>query len=158
MNRFNLSQPHPLALLLCGLMSPFVPTIAQAHSYDLCQAYTVSDSSAYGYSEVNNCPLTIAGSFSNGTRRVAIQQWEPAAYRLRVWNQANNSLLYGNIDFDIIGTTERAQYRFQIDDGDTYVVSFQYADPDTIRLEIYDYQGYRQYNELLYRDNLPIPR
>ncbi len=125
MTRLKSSHYRHLAILLCGMVSPFVSTIAHSHSYDLCQAYTVNDTSAYGYREVNNCPLTIAGAFSNGTRRVAIQPWEPAAYRLRVWNQANNSLLYGNIDFDIIGTTERAQYRFQIDDGDTYVVSFQ---------------------------------
>lgn len=143
---------------IASIFSALIPTIAQAHSYDLCQAYTVNDTSGYGYREVNNCPLTIAGAFSNGTRRIAIHQWEPAAYRLRVWSQTNSSLLYSNIDFDIIGTTERAQYRFQSDDGDMYVVSFQYADPDTIRLEIYDNQGDRQYNELFYRDNLPIPR
>ena len=40
--------------------------------------------------------------------------------------------------FDVTGTTSRPQYRFTDADRDmTYVVTFQYSDADTIRLEIY---------------------
>lgn len=113
-----------------------------------CRAYTVDrPETPYGYEEINNCP-PIAGDFANANWRVSISRWEPAAYLYRgVDRQTGASIQL--IDFDISGTTERAQYRFH--NGDTtYQVSFQYADPDTIRLQVYQL-GQPLLNELLYR-------
>ncbi|MCA1990484.1 MAG: hypothetical protein LDL41_00325 [Coleofasciculus sp. S288] len=52
-----------------------------------------------------------------------------------------------------MGTTSRPQYRFTDPERDvTYVVTFRYSDPNTIRLEIY--QNNRAIvNELLARES-----
>ncbi|MGD1902918.1 MAG: hypothetical protein ACFB9N_11850 [Geitlerinemataceae cyanobacterium] len=128
---------------------------ARAHDFELCQAYTVNDASEYGFREVNNCPLTIAGTFTNATRSLSITTWETALYHLEVWDPSTGTMLTDSYDFDIIGRTDRPQYRF-LDgvNGHRYVVSFQYDDPNFVRLEIYNSQGDRFYNALFERAGL----
>lgn len=118
---------------------------AQAES---CQAYTVDrPADPYGYAEINNCSL-ISGEFANNDWQITIGPWEPAAYLYRGVNRYTGASIQ-LIDFDVAGTTERPQYRFR--NGDTtYVVSFQPADPNTIRLQVYQ-SGQPLLNELLYR-------
>jgi hypothetical protein len=134
----------PLALAVS------VPSSAVA----VCQAYTVeTHGRGYGFEEVNTCPLasgdfSIQGTFANENWQVYIFAWEPAAYMFRATNQTDDSSIQ-LIDFDVVGTTRRPQYRFT--DGNlTYIVTFQYADPDTIRLEAY-HEDFRLINELLTR-------
>lgn len=114
-----------------------------------CQAYTVDHNRPYGYGfdEINNCPV-MNGTFSNANWQVEISGWELGAYRYRGVNLGNGDEIT-LFDFDVAGTTDRPQYRFN--NGDTlYTVSFQPRDPSTIRLEVY--QGNRQIlNQLLYR-------
>lgn len=107
--------------------------------------------------EVNNCPITVGqfsirGTFSNPNWRASFWAWEPAYYILYVENK-NSKTKINLTGFDVAGTTSRPQYRFV--DGDrkqTYVVSFQYANPNAIRLEIY--QNNRAIvNELLVRES-----
>lgn len=118
---------------------------AQAES---CHAYTVDrPADPYGYAEINNCGL-ISGEFANPDWQVTIGPWEPAAYLYEGVNRYTGASIQ-LIDFDVAGTTERPQYRFR--NGDTtYVVSFQSADPNTIRLQVYQL-GQPLLNELLYR-------
>ena len=126
-----------------------------ARAEESCQAYTRdTDDSAYGYEEINTCPLTrgdvsISGDFTNENWQVYISAWEPAAYVYRsMHKQGNNSTRV--IDFNVTGTMNRPQYRFA--DGDvTHIITFRYSDPETIRLEIY--HGDRLLvNELLTHD------
>ena len=113
-----------------------------------CQAYTVErPNTPYGYEEINNCP-NLSGEFSNANWRVSLQKWEPAAYLYRGFNRQTSDQIQ-LIDFDVVGTTDRPQYRFH--NGDTtYTVSFQTADPDTIRPQVYQLD-LLVVNELLYR-------
>ncbi|MBE9067719.1 hypothetical protein IQ260_13750 [Leptolyngbya cf. ectocarpi LEGE 11479] len=115
---------------------------------EVCQAYTVDrPADPYGYAEINNCSL-ISGEFANRDWQVTIGAWEPAAYLYRGVNRYTGASIQ-LIDFDVAGTTERPQYRFH--NGDTtYVVSFQSADPNTIRLQVYQL-GQPLLNEVLYR-------
>jgi hypothetical protein len=126
-----------------------------------CQAYTVeAPNTGYGYEEVNTCPLvrgdfSIRGTFANENWRVSISQWEPAAYIYKGVNRRDGSEIQ-LMDFDVVGTTSRPQYRFTNEDV-TYVVTFRYSDPDTIRVEIY--QGDRVIlNELLDRESDEVMR
>ena len=135
-----------LAGLLITISLGVAPT---ARAQQACQAYTVDRSETpYGLEEINNWPLLVNGTFSNATWEVDIWVWEPAAYRYEGINLRNGCSisLFG---LDVTGTIERPQYRFH--NGDTtYVVSFRYTDPDTIRVEVF--QGRRVLlNELLYR-------
>lgn len=107
--------------------------------------------------EVNNCPITVGrfsirGTFSNPNWRASFWAWEPAYYILYVENKKVGSKI-NLTGFNVAGTTSRPQYRFV--DGDrkqTYVISFRYAEPNAIRLEIY--QNNRAIvNELLARES-----
>jgi hypothetical protein len=137
------------ALPLC--LSPWLT----ARADQLCQASL--DTSNGIDAEVNNCPIateefSIAGTFSNSNWQASFWAWEPAYYILNVKNQQDGSTI-NLTGFDVIGTTSRPQYRFTDADRDlTHVVTFQYADADTIRLEIY--QNDRAIvNELLTRES-----
>jgi len=127
----------------------------KAQNVQPCRAYTVDDNSAYGFTEYNNCPLTVRGTFANEDWRVAISAYEPAYYMYRGWDRySGSSISFGG--FDITGTTERPQYRFH--NGDTtYVVTFRYSDPDVIRLEVFQ-NGQTVLNQLLYRESNNVPR
>ncbi|MBE9032054.1 hypothetical protein IQ266_20150 [filamentous cyanobacterium LEGE 11480] len=121
-----------------------------------CKAYTVTiptERRAPLYDEVNNCPLvkgkfSIQGTFANKTRAVYLHAWEAAFYLYKGKNYINGS----SVDlsgFDVAGTTRRPQYRFT-DKKLTYVISFQYSDADTIRLEVFRGKQ-RIINDLLQR-------
>lgn len=105
-----------------------------------CEAYL--DTSNGTDAEENNCPITVGkfsirGTFSNSNWQASFWAWEPAYYILYVKNKQNGSMI-NLTGFDVIGTTNRPQYRFTDQDrGVTYVVTFRYSDPNTIRLEIY---------------------
>ncbi len=120
-----------------------------------CQAYL--DTSNGVDDETNNCPITVGefsiqGTFANSNWQISFLVWEPAYYILYTKNQQNGSkvTLTG---FDVMGTTNRPQYRFiDRDRNITYVVTFRYSDPNTLRLEIY--QNNRTIvNELLARES-----
>jgi len=120
-----------------------------------CKGYL--DTSRGVDDEVNNCPITVGkfsirGTFSNSQFRASFGAWEPAYYILNVKNLQNGSRL-NLAGFNVRGTTNRPQYRFTDEDrGVTYVVTFRYSDPNTIRLEIY--QNNRAIaNELLTRES-----
>ena len=113
-----------------------------------CRVYTIDrPDTLYGYEEINNCP-SLSGDFANADWRVTILQWEPAAYLYRGVNRHTGASIE-LIDFNVVGTTDRSQYRFR-NGNTTYVVTFQPADPDTIRLQVYQ-SGQSLLNELLYR-------
>ena len=135
-----------LLAVVIGLAS--IGWVLPAKAQQPCQAYTVDrPETPYGYEEINNCPL-MSGTFANDTWQVEISGWEPAAYRYQGRNLRDGSSIQ-LIDFHITGTTERPQYRFH--NGDTtYVVTFRYADPNTIRLEVFQ-SGRLLLNQLLYR-------
>jgi hypothetical protein len=143
-----------VAVLLSILLAVAVANVKPAQAEEPCQAYTVETSGqGYGFEEVNTCPLAIGdfsiqGTFANENWEVYIFPWEPAAYVYRVTNQTDGSFIQ-MIDFDVVGTTRRPQYRFTAGTL-TYIVTFQYADPNTIRLEAY-HEDFRLINELLTR-------
>lgn len=148
----------PIAVLL--LSGTAIPV--RAEEPVPCLAYTVDSSNPRGlpYEEINNCPMTgIGGAFSDKNWRVAIGKWETALYTFRLWNRQTGELVLQMMDFDVSGTTERPQYRFTPGrEGSTaVVVSFQYVDPDFIRVEIFE-NGEQTFNQLLERDNDPVPR
>lgn len=143
------------ALILSGVAVP-----VRAEEPIPCQAYTVDDNSAYGYHEVNNCPLTVSGTFANDNWRVAISGYEPGVYSFRLWHGQNGRRFFQLFDFDVIGDTERPQYRFKTQVANhsaTVVVSFQYADPEYIRVEIFQ-AGRVTMNELLKKESDETPR
>ena len=139
-----------IAIALSLPISLSVTAAAFSQIDEPCQAYTVDTSTAYGYEEVNNCPLSISGTFSNANWRVSVTAWEPAAYRYQGVNRYDGSRI-SIIDFDVVGTTSRPQYRFTNEDV-TYVVTFRYSDPDTIRLQVYQ-NNRLLLNELLDRES-----
>ncbi len=134
--------------LMLATMATAMAMALPARAQQACRAYTVDrPGTAYGYEEINNCPM-INGTFANEDWRVAISGWEPAAYRYQGTDRSSGNSIE-LFDFYVTGTTERPQYRFR--NGDTtYVVTFRYSDPDTIRLEVYQ-GGNQLINELLYR-------
>ncbi|MDY7012091.1 MAG: hypothetical protein SVX43_00600 [Cyanobacteriota bacterium] len=138
----KLKQIALLALLFVGIQLP-------VKAEQPCRAYTVDrpDDLGYGYEEINNCPV-IRGTFSNSDWRVFISAYEPAAYLYRGTNLKNGNSIE-LIDFDIVGTTNRPQYRFH-NGNVTYIVTFRYTDPNTIRLEVHQ-ENRRILNPLLYR-------
>ena len=107
--------------------------------------------------EVNNCPISVGqfsirGTFSNSNWQASFWAWEPAYYILYVKNQRDGSKI-NLTGFDVKGTTSRPQYRFSDRDrGITYIVTFQYSDPNAIRLEIYK-NNQAIANELLARES-----
>ena len=120
-----------------------------------CQAY-LDISKGYD-AEANNCPITVGefsirGTFSNSNWQASFGAWEPAYYILYIKNQQDGRK-QNLAGFNVRGTTSRPQYQFtDRGRGVTYVVTFRYSDPDTIRLEIY--QNNRAIvNELLVRES-----
>ncbi len=107
--------------------------------------------------ETNNCPTTvgkfsIAGTFSNSNWQASFGAWEPAYYILYVKNKQDGTKI-NLTGFDVIGTTSKPQYRFTDEERNmTYIVTFRYSDPDTIRLEIYQ-NNQSICNELLTRES-----
>lgn len=120
-----------------------------------CQAYL--DTSQGTDAEANNCPITVGqfsirGTFSNSNWQASFWAWEPAYYILYIKNHQDGRKL-NLTGFNVKGTTSRPQYRFtDQDQGVTYVVTFRYSDPDTIRLEIYK-NNRAIVNELLVRES-----
>jgi hypothetical protein len=105
-----------------------------------CEAYL--DTSGEVDNETNNCSTTgenfsIEGTFSNSNWQASFGRWEPGYYILYVKNQQDGHKV--NVgDFNVRGMINRPQYQFTDENqGLTYVVTFQYSDPDTIQLEIY---------------------
>ncbi|MEB3180771.1 MAG: hypothetical protein VKL59_17345 [Nostocaceae cyanobacterium] len=143
--------------ILCSLplCLPLSFAVAAWEQNQPCKAYL--DTSRGVDDEENNCPITVGkfsirGTFSNSKWRASFGAWEPAYYILNVTNRQNGSRI--NVTgFNVQGTTNRPQYRFTDEDrGLTYVVTFRYSDPNTIRLEIY--QNNRAIaNELLSRES-----
>lgn len=92
--------------------------------------------------EINNCPITVGnfsirGTFSNSNFQASFWAYEPAYYILYVKNKRDGSTI-NLTGFNVTGTTSRPQYRFSDRNrGITYVVTFQYSDRNTIRLEMY---------------------
>lgn len=143
---------HPIAIAV-ALSLPISLSLASpalSQRDEPCEAYTIETQTRYGYEEINNCPLTVRGTFGNRKWRVSITMWEPAAYLYVGLNRSNGSSI-SLMDFDVAGTTSRPQYQFTNKDV-TYVVSFQYSDPDTIRLQVYQ-NNEVLLNELLYRES-----
>lgn len=125
-----------------------------------CQAYTVDDNSAYGYHEVNNCPMTVSGMFANENWRVAISGYDRGVYSFRLWHVPNGRRFFQLFDFDVVGDTNRPQYRFKTQvasQNATVIVSFQSDDPDYIRVEIFQ-AGRVTMNELLKKESDEVPR
>lgn len=99
------------------------------------------------YEEFSNCPF-LTGTFSNGTWQVILSRWEPGAYYYR-----GKNLITGDsievIDSTVRGTTARPQYLFSRHEA-LYHVTFQPAEPDTIRLQVF-VNANEVLNVLLYR-------
>ncbi len=154
-----------IAIALSLPISLSVIAAALSQKDEPCQAYTVDTPTGYGYEyeEVNNCPLLIRGTFSNANWLVSVRAWEPAAYMYQAVNRSDGSRI-GIMDFDVAGTTKRPQYRFTNNDDRTnddnrftnedvtHVVTFQYSDPDTILLQVYQ-NNRLLVNEVLYRES-----
>lgn len=117
-----------------------------------CEAYL--DTSGEVDNETNNCPTTrenfsIVGTFSNSNWQASFGGWEPGYYILYVKNKQDGHKV--NVgDFNIRGMINRPQYQFtDKNQGLTYVVTFQYSDPDTIQLEIYQKNQMIEYNQAI---------
>lgn len=142
---------------VCTLPLSIVLSLA-AKAEEPCQAYI--DPSNDIDAEVNNCPITVGefsirGTFSNPRWQASFWAWEPAYYILYVKNQQDGSTI-NLTGFQVMGTTRRPQYQFIDRDRNlVYVVSFQYGDPDNIRLEIYK-NNWVIVNELLVRDSYEL--
>jgi hypothetical protein len=130
-----------IALTTCLSLGIALPAKAES-----CRAYTVNTHNKYGIIEVNNCP-PLGGTFSNSDWKVELDIYKPGAYFYKGINLNNGSSIQV-VDFDVAGTTSRPQYRFQ-NKNVIYVVSFQYSEPNTIRLEVYQ-ENHRILNQLLY--------
>ncbi|MDA0268025.1 MAG: hypothetical protein O2890_10920 [Cyanobacteria bacterium] len=143
-------------IIAAALSLPLALSVAwEASSQEVpCQAYTVeTGSQGYGFEEVNTCPLdhgnfSIQGIFANDNWDIEFFHWEPAAYLYRGINLQDGTSMQ-LIDFDVVGTSSRPQYRFT--DGNlTYTITFRYSDPDMIRFEVH-HEGFTLVNELLER-------
>lgn len=139
-------------------LSLSLPLTAKADSNESTQPCQASLDTSEGVdSEANNCPITlgafsIAGTFANSNWRVSFWAWEPAYYILYLENKQDGTKI-NLTGFDVTGTTSRPQYRFTESEKDnTYVVTFRYSDPDTIRLEIQQ-KNREIVNELLSRES-----
>ena len=128
---------------------------AADESNQRCQAYL--DTSKGTDLEENTCPITVGefsirGTFSNSNWQASFWAWEPAYYIFYVKNKQDGTTI-NLTGFDVMGTTSRPQYRFTDPErGLTYVVTFRYSDPNTIRLEIYK-NNFALVNELLARES-----
>lgn len=126
--------------LLIALSTPALskPVLAQTES---CYVRVQN------YEEFTNCPI-LTGTFSNGTWQVTLGRWEPGAYSYR-----GKNLITGDsielVGSEVKGTTDRPQYLFSRNET-LYRVTFQPADPDTIRLEVFA-DAHEVLNVLLYR-------
>ena len=139
------SLPFSLSFAVGGIPSSDQP----------CQAYL--DTSQGIDDEKNNCPITVGnfsirGTFSSSNWQASFWAYEPAYYILYVRNKQNGNPI-NLTGFNVTGTTSRPQYRFTDSERNvTYIVTFRYSDPNTIRLEIY--QNNRDIaNELLARES-----
>ena len=107
--------------------------------------------------EINNCPITVGnfsirGTFSNSNFQASFWAYEPAYYILYVKNKRDGREI-NLTGFDVRGTTSRPQYRFSDRNrGITYVVTFQYSDRNTIRLEMFR-NNHAIANQLLARES-----
>lgn len=113
------------------------------------------DASGQVDEETNNCPLykrnfSIIGTFASENWQASLSQWEPGYYVLYLKNKSSGRTL-NLTGFNVGGTTNRPQYRFEDDDSHgTFIVSFRYSDANTIRLETF-YKNHPLDNELLTR-------
>lgn len=143
--------------ILCSLPIAFsLSFVAAAQKPNQpCQASL--DTSGQTDDEENNCPTTvgnfsIVGTFANSNWQASFGAWEPGYYILFVKNKEDDTKI-NLAGFDVIGTTNRPQYRFTDEERNiTYIVTFRYSDENTIRLEIY--QNNRTIcNQLLTRES-----
>ncbi len=142
---------------LCTLpVALSLPFSAKANRTDRpCQARL--DTRSGTDDEVNNCPITVGnfsirGTFSNSNFQASFWAYEPAYYILYVKNKRDSSTI-NLTGFDVRGTTSRPQYRFSDRNrGITYVVTFQYSDRNTIRLEMFR-NNHAIANQLLARES-----
>lgn len=141
-------QLSPLLLSLLTTAS-IIGHTASAQAEQPCRAYTRdTNDMGYGYEEINNCPFIKYGTFQNRDWEVFVGAWEPAAYIYRGKNRHDGRSV-DLMDFDVSGTTRRPQYSFH-NKNVTYRVTYQAADPDTIRLEVFQNSN-RILNQLLSR-------
>ncbi len=142
---------------VCSLLLSLSLSLAAGanKSNEPCQAHL--DSSSRSDPEVNNCPITVGkfsirGTFSNSNWQASFWAWEPAYYILYVKSRKDGSTV-NLTGFDVMGTTNRPQYRFTDEERNvTYVVTFRYSDANTIRLEMYK-NNRAIINELLTRES-----
>lgn len=133
MKHIQIMIANALSLPLCLSLSSTALGAEQP-----CQAYVIEMTETP--TEINNCLMTtetfsIRGRFSNMNWEVAIGGWEAGAYIYEGVNRQDGRSIR-LFDFDVAGTTSRPQYRFS--QGNlTYVITFRYSDPNTIRLEVF---------------------
>jgi hypothetical protein len=149
-------MPHKsIVLTTIGTLTLSLSLSCSARAEESCRAYM--DSSRGVDDEINNCPITkdnfsLRGTFANSNWQASFWAYEPAYYILHVKNNRDGSTI-NLTGFNVKGTIERPQYQFTDEVKNiTYIVTFQYTDPDTIRLEMY--QNDRAFvNELLARES-----
>ena len=127
----------------------FIPlTIALSPPVNITQAEPCK-LSVINYEEINNCPL-LTGIFASEEWTIKLSYWEPGAYVLKGINRFNGKKINA-MGFQVRGTVERPQYPFSEGRTETlYLVTFQRADPNTIRLEIFE-DTVPVYNQLLHK-------
>jgi hypothetical protein len=127
----------------------FIPLmIALSQPVNIAQAEPCK-LSVINYEETNNCPL-LTGIFASEEWTIKLSYWEPGAYVLKGINRFNGKKINA-MGSEVRGTVDRPQYPFSEGRSETlYRVSFQRADRDTIRLEIFA-DTVPVYNQLLHR-------
>jgi hypothetical protein len=127
----------------------FIPLmIALSQPVNITQAEPCT-LSVIDYQETNNCPL-LTGIFASEEWTIKLAYWEPGAYLLKGINRFNGKKINAT-GSEVRGTVDRPQYPFSEERSETlYRVSFQTADRDTIRLEIF-VDTVPVYNQLLHR-------
>ncbi len=127
----------------------FIPLmIALSQPVNIAQAEPCK-LSVINYQETNNCPL-LTGIFASEEWTIKLSYWEPGAYVLKGINRFNGKKINA-MGSEVRGTVDRPQYPFSESRSETlYRVSFQRADRDTIRLEIFA-DTVPVYNQLLHR-------